>query len=421
MKKRLTRILGVAGVVTVVTLIAGTGISPRTTDADPLGAIISNGTVQLGVNNTGSLNFDGGTPSSGEGETIVGIRYVPTNADATSPGCTCEGWGAGDLTTAVEGYANTDSGDSPNLVLVSFTADADSATAVVDVGTTLRVTHDYQPSGISDNVYDVTVSLQNISADPIHLLYRRSMDWDVEPTAFDEFVTLVAGDSDELVFTSNGGFDDDHVLEPPDDDGFNGSFEDAGPDDHGALFDFDFGTLGAGATKTFTTFYGAAGNEVDALAALADVGAEAYTLGQPSSEGGPDLGVPNTFFFGFKGIGGTAIGGEDDDDPTATPRSCIPGLPTYSCGGQPGGGVSRQATATPASTVEPTVAPATPTAGVPVATATRPGGTVGGITAPDTGSGPGGSDGGSNLLMLALGALGAVALSGGMFAATKRR
>ncbi len=409
------------GAAAVLALLAGGGISPGTSHADPTSAIITNGTVMLGVNDTGSLNAPGGSPSSGEGETIVGLRFVATNADSTSPGCTCEGWGAGDLTTAVEGHANSDSGDA-NLTLVSFTVDADSAVAVVEIGTTLRVTHNYQPSAISDNVYDVDVTIENISDDPVHLLYRRSMDWDIEPTAFEEYVTMVPGDSPELIYTSDGGFDEDNVLEAPEFEIAEGAFVDSGPEDHGALFDFDFGTLGAGDTKAFTTFYGATGNETDALDALAAVGAEAYTLGQPSSEGGPDLGEPNTFFFGFKGIGGSAIGGSDD--PTPTPRACIPGLPpTYSCGGQPGGGVSRQVTPVATATLSGSVTPAaTTTVGAPAATATRPAGNVGGvITAPDTGSGPGSGGNGTGMLMLAMGSIGALALSGGLFAARKRR
>ena len=74
--------------------------------------------------------------------------------------------------------------------------------------------------------------------------------------------------------------------------------------DHGSLFDFGFGSLAPGATTTFSTYYGAAGNEVDALAALVDVGAEAYSLGQPSTVDGPTLGTPNTFVFAFTGVGG---------------------------------------------------------------------------------------------------------------------
>src|SRR5688572_30980724 len=50
-------------------------------------AIINNGVVQLGVDLYGQLNACCGTPSSGSGTSTVGIRYMPTNADATSPGC----------------------------------------------------------------------------------------------------------------------------------------------------------------------------------------------------------------------------------------------------------------------------------------------------------------------------------------------
>ncbi len=118
-----------------------------------------------------------------------------------------------------------------------------------------------------------------------------------------------------------------------------------------------------------------------------------------------------------------------EPEPTDTPRSCIPGLPpTYSCGGQPGGGSNQGkqtplATPTPATSETPAV---TGTAAVqptlPAATATRPVGNVGGvITAPDTGSGPGSGGNGTGMLMLAMASIGALALSGGLFAARKRR
>lgn len=102
-----------------------------------------------------------------------------------------------------------------------------------------------------------------------------------------------------------------------------GDFVDAGPDDHGALFDFGFGIIEAGQSKTFTTFYGAAGNEADAKFALTQAGAEVYSLGQPSYDGrgwdpapyqgagrgsyGATTGEPNTFIFGFRSVGGAPI------------------------------------------------------------------------------------------------------------------
>ncbi len=54
------------------------------------GAIISNGLIQLGVNEQGHLNVPGGTRSSGSGTTYVGLRFLPTNAEAIAPGCLCE-------------------------------------------------------------------------------------------------------------------------------------------------------------------------------------------------------------------------------------------------------------------------------------------------------------------------------------------
>ncbi|MBI3922991.1 MAG: hypothetical protein HY318_16335, partial [Armatimonadetes bacterium] len=268
--------------------------------------IINNGTVMLGINPAGNLNVDSEIPSSGEGDTALGLRYMPTGAEATAGGCPCEGWGVADATSLVSGGANEDSGGSFGLTVDSFVNDSASATSTVTVGTTFRVVHAYHPS-VTPNLYQVDVYITNISASPVHLLYRRVMDWDIEPTAFDEFSTVNVGSATNLVFTSNDGFASADPLSGPSDIGFTGSFTDAGPDDHGALFDFDFGTVDPGAVFHFRTFYGAAGTEAEADDAITRVGAEAFSYGQPNTEGGPDLGTPNTFIFAFAGIGGQAL------------------------------------------------------------------------------------------------------------------
>lgn len=59
-------------------------------------------------------------------------------------------------------------------------------------------------------------------------------------------------------------------------------FTDFGPYDHGAMFQFKFDPLPPGATKTFNIYYGAAGNQADAEAALQAVRAEVYSFGKPS-------------------------------------------------------------------------------------------------------------------------------------------
>jgi hypothetical protein len=269
-------------------------------------AIINNGVIQLGVNDEGDLNVGGGTPSSGTGTTIVGLRYMPTKADAISPGCPCEGWGVADKTTQISGWANRDYGGAHGMTLVSFTSDSTSATSIVKISNTLQVTHFYHPSA-SPNLYQVDVSIKNIGSTPAELLYRRTMDWDVEPTAFDEFVTVNTGTANNIIFTSDDGFAYSNPLSGPSDIGHTGSFTDAGPDDHGALFDFNFGTLSPGETKEFKLFYGAAADESEAKAALATIGAEAYSLGKPNTPDGKTLGKPNTFIFAATGVGGTPI------------------------------------------------------------------------------------------------------------------
>ena len=131
------------------------------------------------------------------------------------------------------------------------------------------------------------------------------MDWDVEPTAFEEWVTN-QGDSPQLLFSSDDGFatsdplagrsyaESQSVCGGPN---YVGSceFTDLGtggeyptvtaPADHGGLFDFGFGALAPGAERTFSVYYGAAPSEQEALDALATGGVQVYSMGQPNCTG----------------------------------------------------------------------------------------------------------------------------------------
>jgi hypothetical protein len=278
-------------------------LDPIAIDPPCRGRVISNGTVSLGVNCLGQLNLR-----------MVGLTYDPTGNDSTVAGCPCEGWGVADaLGEGVSGFANNSSGISDNLQLIDFdVTNGDdglplTATSVVRVADNFVITHDYRPSPLTPNAYEVNVSVENITDSAQDLRYRRVMDWDVEPTAFSEFVTMQSGDAEELVFTSNDGFATADPLAGPSDLGLTGDWIDEGPDDHGALFDFSFGTLAPGEVKTFHTFYGAAGTEAGAMDALSAISAEAYSLGQPNTPDGPTLGTPNTFLFAFSGVGGSAV------------------------------------------------------------------------------------------------------------------
>ena len=239
------------------------------------------------------------------------------------PGCDCEGWGIADLDTGEFGEAGQFFGFS-NIATSAVTATgagtdaasvgnaATSVTDVADGALSLQITHDFAPSA-SDNLYQVDVMIENTGAGAVgDLVYRRAMDWDIPPTEFSEFVTIGGWPAANLIGSSDDGF----VTGNPNvalttlagDAVLDGNFEDSGPFDHGAAFDFGFGTLAAGDTQDFEIFYGAAPSEADAFVALGDVGAEVFSLGQPSTPDGDTLGTPHTFIFGFAGVGGTAVG-----------------------------------------------------------------------------------------------------------------
>ncbi len=289
-----------------------------------IGACIDNGVIRLGVRPEGHLHVPGGPPSPVERTTTVGIRYLATGNEAIASGCECEGWGAADAITGVTGYANQTDGGATNVTVESFTATPTTAVSVVTVGGVFRVTHDYHPSQQTPNLYEVSVSVKNISAEPVDLRYRRVMDWDIEPTAFAEFVTSSVGTSPSVIANTNDGFASANPLAPTSGGGVTlrtGNFTDAGPDDHGALFDFGFGILAPGSSRDFTIWYGAAADEAGAMLALARAEAQVYSLGQPSTPNGPSVGTPNTFVFGFSGVGGDAVNAA----PSATDDVLDPG------------------------------------------------------------------------------------------------
>ena len=301
-------------------------------------AIISNGTIEMGVWQEGNLNVPGYEPSSGETYyyDVVGLRYLRTGAEATAYSSPCEGWGVGDTFTGLSGYANEcgcyDERAVTNLVLESFTSTESTATSVVLVcesttdlapapskvgqgGCIFRVTHYYHPTPLTPYLYQIDVTIENISSAITQVLYRRVMDWDIDPTPTYEFVTLSDYSKGYLFRTSTDGFNcsDPFTYDSYDPPEFvPGPVTDLGPNDLGALFDFNFGKLGPGGKIKFATFYGAAGTTADTLISLYSVGVETYSLGKPT-KGGYDTGlsiyeygVPwndqNTFTYGAKNI-----------------------------------------------------------------------------------------------------------------------
>jgi uncharacterized repeat protein (TIGR01451 family) len=346
--RRLSQLCGLWPLAAIAALFA-LGVAPSALPATATGAVVSNGTVALGVTALGDLNYN----CTGAGDTscpndannpsgkIWGVRYLPLGHDAISPGCACEGWGVADEGSGLTGYANESSGNA-HVTVDGFVASASSAVSTVTISDPaipnyqLQVVHDYHPSGATSALYEATVTIRNTGTTGVtNLLYRRAMDWDVEPTAFQEWVTIQnPGNSPQLKFDSDNGFATSNPLAGPSNldshfvcgTGYTGvcTFTDLGsggvyptvmtPDDHGALFDFQFGALAPGVSKSFRIFYGAAASESGILTALGSVGAEVYSIGEPncpeSADGdstcsglpahaGVEQGLPNAFGFGF--------------------------------------------------------------------------------------------------------------------------
>jgi hypothetical protein len=152
----------------------------------PPAAIISNGVIKLGVNPTAQLNAPDGDFDALNWIANVGLRYIlpdGSESESTAYGCECEGWGASADDTA--GWANDSIGGvEVDLSSVSFSSTATTAISeLVLPGGLLKVTHDFHPTPATANLYEVTVTLENISPSTINdVRYRRVMDFDIYPT-----------------------------------------------------------------------------------------------------------------------------------------------------------------------------------------------------------------------------------------------
>ncbi|MEZ5329474.1 MAG: hypothetical protein R3F19_30885 [Verrucomicrobiales bacterium] len=277
-------------------------------------AIIQVNNIAMGINPEGHLNardvYGVTSNASTTGVTLIGL------GDATSPGCDCEGWGVS--ASGVSGFANVSTDGVNNLTVDSFVSDDDGVTGPGTFATSnvhvsslpgLKVSQSYAASASSALIENKVVITNNTGGDLNDVRYVRVMDWDVPPTEFSEYVTIIGtATTADLERSHDNGFNTanplggDGSLDPATEDV---DFVDNGPADHGAYFRFNFGTLADGETQEFSIFYGATTNEADAETALGVVGAELYSLGQ--QDGDPLGGTPGTFIFGFKGVGGVVV------------------------------------------------------------------------------------------------------------------
>lgn len=282
--------------------------------------IVGTSTIALGINDEGHLNItDPFATFFPVNTSVTGLTFIGVG-DATSPGCFCEGWGVSGTVgvTAKSGYANISIDGVVNLTVDSFVSDAGAgtgSTATSSVHLTdeagFKVTQVYSAAPNAPGALFIdTVTITNDTAETItDVRYVRVMDWDIPPTEFSEFVTIAGTATTTLLEKSHdNGF---NTANPLTDFGpligatLDVDFVDSGPTDHGAYFRFNFGTLLAGESVTFSIFYGAAASEALALAAIAAESLELFSLGQNSID--PTGGTPATFIFGFAGVGGEPV------------------------------------------------------------------------------------------------------------------
>ncbi|MEV0490531.1 hypothetical protein [Streptomyces atratus] len=278
------------------------------------GGVVGNSGIEIGVQPGGNLISPGSPPSAGSKTTNLGIRHKATNFEGVAArGCHCEGWGI-EVTPPGgvgqwSGYAHGLKGLSPNAKVTQFvTTDYQVVSIVRLTGTDypVTVTHEFRPSSRS-SLYDVKVTITSEAppGEVPHITYRRVVDWGVEPTPFNEFITVKA-DHEQVEFSSDDGRGDPDPASGRTKNHKEGSFTDEGPYDGGTMLDVNVpmkpatGLPGVGLKGEFDLFYGAADSADKAREALSAVGASVYALAKPNEPGNPGSGQPVTFMLGYK-------------------------------------------------------------------------------------------------------------------------
>lgn len=283
-------------------------------------------TVALGINDAGHLNFSGGEIPMNAGAMGLAYRFPDGSLrDATAPGCLCEGWGVAVTRSdgsRVSGFANEAAGTG-GLTGGTFSATTTRATSQIGLDAApVVVTHAYGVS-LASNLFQGNITITNTGSTTLtDLVYRRAMDWDIPNTEFAEYVTHkgvlanLESNGGAIRYASDNGFASSNPLDYA---GYvrsgtvNTDFVDDGPSDHGSVFDFAFGELAAGESRTFNIYYGAAANEADALSALKTIRADVYSLGQSRSGSGSANDDAPTFIFAFGGVGSIEPGMSPDN------------------------------------------------------------------------------------------------------------
>ncbi len=289
------------------------------------GLILSpNGSSQIGINDDGSLDANTAAGYVGIGYNFTGQGGRTGMNDALTPGCPCEAWGisangiggqVGQSTGNQNIGVNASSAGTTGNVSAGATTSFTSNTYLNQPGLTgLTVTQSFSLAvqTATGALFQDHVTIHNGTGAALsNVSYARAMDWDVPPTEFSEVVTIKgATTTATLVHSTDNGFANANPITAVTDGGIVGPVNadgTTGPADHGSLFVFDFGTVADGADYVFNIYYGSGQDLTDALALLAGVSPELYSLGMSNDGmGGAKTDFP-TFVFAFNGVGGSVV------------------------------------------------------------------------------------------------------------------
>ena len=306
-------------------------------------AIIYNSTtveeqqIALGIRKEGQMGARSGNIAENASDTGIAYKFDGSYSqgyksgwqDATTPGCLCEGWGAGFVDRVgrqSHGRANESKGGVQNIEVKSFVSDETSITSTVwikdSVGQpVLEVTHRFGPAAkVPGALFQALVTMTNISGDSLQdVRYNRTMDWDVPPTEFNEYVTIkgaaasaASPNTPKILYSGDNGF---MTPDPFSSSGSYGSYRNkdvdrGGPTDHGFTATFKLGELLCGEAHTFMIYYGAAADRPTMEAAFVTEDVPLYSIGESANRDRYGRRVDPSdvsYGFGFKGLSGSAI------------------------------------------------------------------------------------------------------------------
>ena len=306
-------------------------------------AIIYNSTtveeqqIALGIRKEGQMGARLGNIAENAPDTGIAYKFDGSLSqgsksgwqDATTPGCLCEGWGAGFVDRVgrqSHGRANESKGGVQNIEVKSFVSDETSITSTVWIKDSLgqpvlEVTHRFGPAAkVPGALFQALVTMTNISGDSLQdVRYNRTMDWDVPPTEFNEYVTIkgaaasaASPNTPKILYSGDNGF---MTPDPFSSSGSYGSYRNkdvdrGGPTDHGFTATFKLGELLCGEAHTFMIYYGAAADRPTMEAAFVTEDVPLYSIGESANRDRYGRRVDPSdvsYGFGFKGLSGSAI------------------------------------------------------------------------------------------------------------------